>query len=76
MQGAVLAHGIAEGQFFIDGNKGLAVVAMLTFLELNGYRVNASDPDLAGWILDLATGTPPAELATRIRPTLTPTLPP
>jgi death-on-curing protein len=33
MQAAVLAHGIAEGQFFIDGNKGLALVAMLTFLD-------------------------------------------
>jgi death-on-curing protein len=33
---AVLAHGIAEGQHFIDGNKRTALVAMLTFLEING----------------------------------------
>lgn len=74
-QAAVLAHGIAEGQFFIDGNKRLALVAMLVFLELNGYRVNASDPDLASWILDLAAEMTPAELAARIRPTLTQTFP-
>jgi death-on-curing protein len=43
LQAAVLAHGIAEGQFFLDGNKRLALVAMLTFLELNGYRVDASE---------------------------------
>jgi prophage maintenance system killer protein len=40
----VLAHGIAESQTFIDGNQRLALVAMLTFLEVNGQRVEASDP--------------------------------
>lgn len=73
MQAAVLAHGIAEGQFFIDGNKRLALVAMLTFLEVNGYRVEASDPELAEWILELAAGTGPDELASRIRLALIPT---
>jgi death-on-curing protein len=71
LQAAVLAHGIAEGQFFVDGNKRLALVAMLTFLELNGYRVHAPDPELAAWILDLATGTTPEQLAERIRAALT-----
>jgi hypothetical protein len=42
---AVLAHGIAEGQPFLDGNKRLALVAMLTFLEINGYRVDATHPE-------------------------------
>lgn len=46
-QAAVLAHGIAEGQPFLDGNKRLALIAMLTFLELNGHRIDASDPELA-----------------------------
>ncbi len=41
LQAAVLAHGIAEGQQFIDGNKRTALVAMLTFLEINGWRVEA-----------------------------------
>jgi death-on-curing protein len=70
LQAAVLAHGIAEGQFFVDGNKRLALVAMLTFLELNGYRVQTSDPELAEWILDLATGTTPQQLADHIRAAL------
>jgi prophage maintenance system killer protein len=48
---------------------------MLVFLELDGYRVNGSDPDLASWILDLAAEMKPAELAARIRPTLTQTFP-
>ena len=38
LQAAVLAHGIAEGQTFIDGNKRTGLVAMLTFLEINGFR--------------------------------------
>ena len=67
LQAAVLAHGIAESQTFIDGNKRLALVTMLTFLEVNGYRVEASDPELAGWIVSLSAGTTPEQLAQLIR---------
>lgn len=67
VQAAVLAHGIAESQCFIDGNKRLALVAMLTFLELNGYRVEATDPELADWIIGLSAGTTPEQLADVIR---------
>ena len=67
LQAAVLAHGIAESQTFIDGNKRLALVAMLTFLEINGYRVDAPDSDLAAWILSLSAGTTPAQLAQILR---------
>jgi death-on-curing protein len=74
LQAAVLAHGIAEGQLYIDGNKRLALVAMLTFLVVNGYRVDASDPTLVEWILNLAAGTTPEELAERLRATLVPSL--
>ena len=51
-----------------------ALVAMLTFLEINGYRIKASDPELADWILDLASGTSPEDLAERLRATLVPSL--
>lgn len=33
LQSSVLAHGVAEGQPFLDGNQRLALVAMLTFFE-------------------------------------------
>ena len=72
MQAAALAHGIAERQAFIDANKRLALVAMLTFLEINGYRVEATDPELAAWILDFSTGTTAAKLAPRLRARLRP----
>jgi death-on-curing family protein len=52
LQAAVLAHGIAETQPFIDGNKRTALVAMLTFLELNGFAVDATDREMAQWIIN------------------------
>jgi hypothetical protein len=64
--GFVLAHGIVESQAFIDANKRVALVSMLTFLELNGYRVEAPDPDLAEWMLSFRSGTTPQQLAIRI----------
>jgi len=67
LQAAALAHGIAESQTFIDGNKRLALIAMLTFLEANGFAVEASDRELAAWIIALSAGTTPTELAELLR---------
>jgi death-on-curing protein len=63
LQAAVLAHGIAEGQHFIDGNKRTALIAMLTFLEINGWGVEATDPVLASWILSFSAGATPEAVA-------------
>lgn len=63
----MLAHGIAETQPFIDGNKRAALVAMLTFLEINGYRVRATDRELADWTISLSRATSPEELAEMLR---------
>lgn len=70
LQAAVLAHGIAESQLFIDGNKRTAMMAMLTFLDVNGWQVTADDVTLAGWILDLAHGLSAEDLAGRLRDAL------
>jgi death-on-curing protein len=70
LQAAVLADGIAETQPFIDGNKRTALVAMLTFLELNGHRVEATDPELADWIIGLSADSTARDLADQIRPRL------
>jgi len=67
LQAAALAHGIAESQIFIDGNKRLALVAMLTFLEVNGHRIDATDAELAAWIIGLSHGTTPQQLAESLR---------
>jgi death on curing protein len=63
LQATVLAHGIAEGQQFIDGNKRTALIAMLAFLEVNGWRVEASDLELADWILSFSRGATPETVA-------------
>jgi death-on-curing protein len=70
LQATVLAHGIAESQLFIDGNKRTALVAMLTFLEINGLRVAASDPELADWILSFSAGEAPETVAKLVRSAL------
>ena len=48
---------------------------MLTFLEANGYRVDATDPELADWIVALSGGLTPEQLAERIRQRLKPAMP-
>jgi death-on-curing protein len=72
LQAAVLAHGIAEGQPFLDGNKRLALVAMLTFLEANGCRIDATDPELADWIIGFSGDLTPEMLAEQLRSRLVP----
>jgi death-on-curing protein len=70
MQAAVLAHGIAEGQLFIDVNKRTALAALRTFLRVNGWDVAATQQERADWILSIAHGATPAELADRLRAVL------
>jgi death-on-curing protein len=67
LQAAVLAHGIAEAQIFIDGNKRTALLTLLTFLGVNGHELHAADDELAGWIIELAAGGTAEHLANRIR---------
>ncbi|MHB8576951.1 MAG: type II toxin-antitoxin system death-on-curing family toxin [Dehalococcoidia bacterium] len=71
-QAAVLAHGIAETQPFIEGNKRTALASMLTFLALNGFEVAASGEECAAWMLSLSAGATAEDLAERIRAALVP----
>ena len=52
---------------FVDGNKRTGLEAMRLFLDINGVVLRAPQAELAGWMLDLAAGTTPEELAERIR---------
>lgn len=70
LQAAVLAHGIAEGQQFIDANKRTALIAMLTFLEINGWQVRATDTEMADWIISFSSGTTPEQVAELVRSAL------
>ena len=53
---AALTAGIVRNHPFIDGNKRTGFVAGILFLELNGYRFNASEEDAAQAVLKLAAG--------------------
>jgi len=67
LQAAVLAHGIAENQPFIDGNKRTAEVAMLGFLVINGYDLNATEEQLVEWMLALSESLTAEGLAEQLR---------
>ncbi len=69
-QAAILAHGIAQSQSFIDGNKRTALIAMTTFLATNGWDVGMPDPELAQRIIDFARGADPEDLAGPLRGSL------
>lgn len=49
--------GIVQNHPFVDGNKRTGFVVGVLFLELNGYRFTASEPDAAQAVLELAAGT-------------------
>lgn len=49
--------GIVRTHPFIDGNKRTGFVVGILFLELNGYRMTASEEETAQAVLNLAAGT-------------------
>jgi death-on-curing family protein len=69
-QAAILAHGIAQSQSFTDGNKRTALIAMTTFLAINGWDVGMPDAELAERIIDFARGADPEDLAGPLRGSL------
>jgi death-on-curing protein len=53
---ALLAHGLASGHPFIDGNKRTSFVVTELFLELNGYELTADDASAVTTWIALAEG--------------------
>lgn len=53
---AAYGFGIARNHPFVDGNKRTALVALETFLVLNGAELGAADADCVLTILALAAG--------------------
>lgn len=51
---ARLCTRLVSNHAFVDGNKRIGVYVMLTFLEVNGIRLNATDEELVGIGLSLA----------------------
>jgi death on curing protein len=66
-QAAVLAQGVVDAHAFRDGNKRTAHLTLHSFLEVNGYTVDAPKRLRTDWILDLANGLAAEAVASSIR---------
>ena len=53
---ALDAHAITRNHPFVDGNKRVALAAAGVFLELNGWRLIATEPDAVLAMLALSRG--------------------
>lgn len=65
---AAYAFGLCRNHGFFDGNKRTAYVVAETFLDLNGYSMDASDEEVVSTMLAVASGVKPqAQLANWFR---------
>jgi len=71
-QAATLVWGIAQNQPFLDGNKRVALVVTLTFLEVNGLRLEMSDDEKVQLMTDIAGGNTVAQVTALFRLRLRP----
>jgi death on curing protein len=53
---AAYAFGLTRNHPFRDGNKPVAFIAMVVFLEINGWTFTAPDDDIVRTIVRLAAG--------------------
>src|SRR3546814_11614331 len=53
---ASYAFGIARNHPFVDGNKRTALVVAETFLNLNGWELNADNAEVTALVMELAAG--------------------
>jgi death-on-curing protein len=53
---AEYGFGLARNHAFLDGNKRVAFVATNVFLILNGYEIEAPEPEVVNTILRVADG--------------------
>nr|WP_299402468.1 type II toxin-antitoxin system death-on-curing family toxin [Acaryochloris sp. IP29b_bin.148] len=51
---ASYGYGLVKNHCFVDGNKRIALIAVYTFLSVNGIELTASEVDTAKFFLALA----------------------
>lgn len=56
-KGARLGYSLISNHAFVDGNKRIGVYVMLTFLEVNGIRLEYTDADVVRIGLSVADGS-------------------
>ena len=55
-KGARLGFSLIRNHSFSDGNKRIGILAMLTFLSVNGVEISCTDEELVETGLNLASG--------------------
>jgi death on curing protein len=56
MKAARLGYGLIKNHPFMDGNKRVGILVMLTFLEINGVELDYADEDLIRLGMGIAEG--------------------
>ena len=56
-KGARLGYTLISNHAFVDGNKRIGIYIMLTFLEMNGIRIQCTDEELVHIGLSVADGS-------------------
>lgn len=56
LQAAALCHSIARNHALVDGNKRLALTALIAFLGLHGHRLSLSEDEAYDLIDGIASG--------------------
>ena len=56
-KGARLGLSLVSNHAFVDGNKRIGMLVMLTFLEVNGVHIEATNDDIAALGYALADGS-------------------
>jgi len=51
-----LGFSLIKNHAFLDGNKRIGILVMLTFLEMNGFMPDCTDDELIQLGIDLAAG--------------------
>lgn len=54
---ARLGYSLISNHAFVDGNKRIGMYIMLSFLELNGIKINANDNDVYSLGMSVANGS-------------------
>lgn len=55
-KGARLGYALISNHAFVDGNKRIGLYVMLSFLEMNGIRIQCTDEELVHLGLSIADG--------------------
>ena len=66
---AALLHSLARNHALVDGNKRLALAAVIAFYGVNGHRITLTNDEAYELVIDVATGHLDSveEITTRLR---------